>query len=177
MQLNLMYFFIAIGLSMDAFSLALAYGTLENNIKKEILLSITVGIFHFFMPLIGAIIGQQFLLQYINEANYLVGIIFILLSIEMFLSKNDDKSIKITNFLSIIMFAFTVSIDSFSVGIALSLTNDNITPICLLFSIISALFTIVGVLLGKTIAQKIENKSEYLGATILLLLGIKYIFF
>lgn len=177
MQLNLMYFFIAIGLSMDAFSLALAYGTLENNIKKEILLSITVGIFHFFMPLIGAIIGQQFLLQYINKANYLVGIIFILLSIEMFLSKNDNKSIKITNFLSIIMFAFTVSIDSFSVGIALSLTNDNITPICLLFSIISAFFTIVGVLLGKTIAQKIENKSEYLGATILLLLGIKYIFF
>ena len=79
-----MYFFIAIGLSMDAFSLALAYGTLENNIKKEILLSITVGIFHFFMPLIGPIIGQQFLLQYINKANYLVGIIFILLSANSF---------------------------------------------------------------------------------------------
>ena len=50
---------IAIGLSMDAFSLALGYGTIglsnENNLK----VSIFVGIFHFFMPLIGLLIGTQ----------------------------------------------------------------------------------------------------------------------
>ena len=46
----LIYFVMAIGLSMDAFSLALAYGTTKIPINKKVLLSITVGIFHFFMP-------------------------------------------------------------------------------------------------------------------------------
>ena len=41
---NLIYFFMAIGLSMDAFSLALAYGTTEITLRKKILLSLTVGI-------------------------------------------------------------------------------------------------------------------------------------
>ena len=34
---NLIYFFMAVGLSMDAFSLAIAYGT--NPIKKERIIS------------------------------------------------------------------------------------------------------------------------------------------
>ena len=32
---NLIYFFMAIGLSMDAFSLALAYGTTKINVRKK----------------------------------------------------------------------------------------------------------------------------------------------
>jgi len=36
---NLIYFFMAIGLSMDAFSLALAYGTTEITIRKKIIKS------------------------------------------------------------------------------------------------------------------------------------------
>ena len=43
-------FIIAISLSMDAFSLSLAYGTLDINKKEIITLSIIVGIYHFFMP-------------------------------------------------------------------------------------------------------------------------------
>ena len=46
---NLIYFFMAIGLSMDAFSLPLAYGTTKINVRKKIILSLTVGIFHYIM--------------------------------------------------------------------------------------------------------------------------------
>ena len=51
---------IAVSLSMDTFSLSLAYGMLKlkNSIIKQI--SITVGIFHFFMPLLGDFLGEYF---------------------------------------------------------------------------------------------------------------------
>jgi putative Mn2+ efflux pump MntP len=48
---------IAISLSMDAFSLSLAYGTLDIDKKNIYTLSIIVGIYHFFMPLIGYFVG------------------------------------------------------------------------------------------------------------------------
>lgn len=171
----LIYFVMAIGLSMDAFSLALAYGTTKIPINKKVLLSITVGIFHFFMPKLGALIGIELLLNYIAKANYLVGIIFLILAIEMLLSRKEEKTGSITNMISIILFSFTVSIDSFSVGIALSLTTTNINSPCIIFALISTLFTFLGVELGNKIAYKFENKAEYIGIIILLILGIKYL--
>ncbi|MCI6107969.1 MAG: manganese efflux pump [bacterium] len=171
----LIYFVMAIGLSMDAFSLALAYGTTKIPINKKVLLSITVGIFHFFMPKLGALIGTELLLNYIAKANYLVGIIFLILAIEMLLSRKEEKTGSITNMISIILFSFTVSIDSFSVGIALSLTTTDINSPCIIFALISTLFTFLGVELGSKIAYKFENKAEYIGIIILLILGIKYL--
>lgn len=173
----LIYFFMAIGLSMDAFSLALAYGTTKIPITKKVILSLTVGIFHFFMPKLGALLGTKLLLNYISKANYLVGIIFIILALEMFFSRKDKKSGTITNIISIILFSFTVSIDSFSVGIALSLTRKNITIACLIFAVISSIFTFLGVELGMKIAKKFESKAEYIGIIILFFLGIKYLLF
>ena len=173
----LIYFFMAVGLSMDAFSLALAYGTTKISINKKILLSIIVGVFHFIMPQLGAWLGSELLLNYIAKANYLVGIIFLILAVEMFVSRNDEKKGTITNFLSIIIFAFTVSIDSFSVGVALSLTSKTITTACLVFAITSMSFTFLGINIGNKIADKFEKKSEYIGIIILLFLGIKYLFF
>ena len=177
MNTTLIYFFMAIGLSMDAFSLALAYGTTKIKLKKKIILSLVVGIFHFIMPQLGALLGNELLLNYIAKADYLVGIIFLILAIEMFISRNDEKKGTITNFLSIIIFAFTVSVDSFSVGIALSLTSKTITIACLIFAITSMSFTFLGINIGNQIANKFKKKPEYIGIIILFLLAIKYIFF
>ena len=55
----LIYFFIAVGLSMDAFSLAIAYATNGISMKKTIMLSMSVGLFHYAMPLIGSIVGKK----------------------------------------------------------------------------------------------------------------------
>ena len=52
---------IAVSLSMDAFSLSLAYGTLNLRKKDIISLAVIVGIYHFFMPLLGNLAGSMFL--------------------------------------------------------------------------------------------------------------------
>ena len=172
----LIYFFMAVGLSMDAFSLALAYGTTKIAVNKKILLSMVVGILHFIMPQLGALLGTELLLNYMSKANYLVGIIFLILAIEMFISRKEEKTGIITNLISIIIFSFTVSIDSFSVGIALSLTTKKITLATIIFAITSFIFTFTGIHLGNKISERQGEKAQYIGIVILIVLAIKYLF-
>ena len=175
MQQILIYFFIALGLSMDAFSLAIAYGTNKISLKKEMLLSIFVGLFHYVMPLLGTLIGEK-LNFIINGSNIIVGLIFLILASEMYTSIDEEKKGTITNFLSILFFSLTVSIDSFSVGIALGITKNYTSLAFIIFSIVSATFTLMGLLLGKYLSQKLEKKATYFGIIILVLLALKYIF-
>ena len=167
---------MGLGLSMDAFSLAILYGTLSFNKRQAITLSMIVGAFHFFMPKLGALLGNELLLNYLVKANYIVGAIFLIIGIEMFLSRKEEKKGSITNFLSILFFSFTVSLDSFSVGIALSLTTKNITEAAFIFAMTSFFFTFLGIYLGNTLSNKFGQKASYIGIIILILLGIKYLF-
>lgn len=171
---HLIYFFIAIGLSMDAFSLSIAYGTNKINKIKIIILSTLVGIFHFIMPLIGSNIGQKIFFL-INKSNYIVSIIFFLLSYEMYKSRNEKHEEKLSNIISLIIFPLTVSIDSFSAGLALGINNQNLKVAFIIFSVVSTLFTFLGLTLGKYLSKKFGNKATYLGIVILVLIAIKYL--
>lgn len=175
MQQLLIYFFIALGLSMDAFSLALAYGTNKLTKKNIILLSLFVGLFHFFMPLLGSVIGINLLEQFVTKSNIIVALIFLVLAIEMYLSRNEKKKGSIDNLLSILIFSFTVSIDSFSVGIGLGLTNQHIFNASLIFSIVSGIITYLGLILGEKLYNKYEKKATYVGIIILILIAISYL--
>ena len=90
---------IGISLSMDAFSLSLIYGTYGLSKKNIYLLSIIVGIFHFFMPLIGILFGNIIKNYFIFNINLVVSIIFSIIGLEMILSskKENDINIKINN--------------------------------------------------------------------------------
>lgn len=169
---------IAIGLSMDAFSLAILYGTLNFDIKKILLLSTNVGTFHFIMPLLGNTIGQ-FIMNFIPiKSNEIVGVIFLILSIEMLISlfKNED-AVDLKGFWSIVLFAFTVSIDSFSVGIGLSVIYSNQLLTVFIFSLVSSMFTFGGLLLGRFLSQKLGKISILIGGIVLLCLSFDYLFF
>ncbi len=171
----LIFFFMAIGLSMDAFSLALAYGVNNISLRKIIFCSISVGIFHFIMPYIGASIGNLIISIIPIKIDLVVSLIFFLLALEMFLSRNNEVNNIINSISSIIFFSFTVSIDSFSVGIALGITKSMIIQAGIIFSIVSSIFTLLGLMLGKKLFLKYGKKAIYLGVILLVFLGVKYL--
>lgn len=169
-------FTLAVGLSMDAFSLSLIYGTLNLKPSMQRLMSIMVGIFHFFMPLLGYQIGELILKVIKINPDILVGIIFIILGLEMLLSLKKEEQVKIlTGIFSVLFFAFTVSIDSFSIGIGFGVANVQMLLPCIIFSLTSAVFTYLGVILGNKLANKFGNITTLIGSIILLILGISYI--
>ena len=112
-------FLVAIGLSMDTFSLSIVYGTIGLTKKKIWLLSIIVGLFHFVMPFLGNLIGSIVLSKLPFNPDIVVGIIFILIALEMFVG--DDEVMPLDKIGTFLIFGFSVSLDSFSVGLGISM--------------------------------------------------------
>lgn len=171
--MSLIYFFTGIGLSMDAFSLSLSLGTTNPRKKTIIKTSIIVGVFHFIMPILGYFLGYAFKYR-IPNINILTFVLFLILSIEMYKSKNEENN-SILNNLTILLIAFSVSIDAFTVGIAFGLNNELVLISSTIFSIISLIITYLGLTLGKTLKTKYKKFSTYLGIILLLIVAIKYL--
>lgn len=169
--MNLIYFFMGIGLSMDAFSIAISIGTTNPNKKIIIIQSLLVGIFHLFMPILGSLIPINTL---ISRTNILTSIIFLILSIEMYRSRNKEEEIIIKNIITIILISFTVSIDSFIVGTILKINNANMIITSCIFSFTSFIFTFLGLNLGIKLKEKYKEKANVFGSIILFLISIKY---
>jgi len=167
-------FLVAISLSMDTFSLSIIYGTLGLKKKKIYILSIIVGLFHFFMPLLGNYIGSPLIDKLPIAADVVVGIIFLIIAIQMLFQK--EEILDLTKFSALLLFGFTVSIDSFSVGIGLSTITDNYWLAYFTFSIISLIFTFVGLCFGQKLNNKFSNKATFLGAILLIVLSFSYVF-
>lgn len=167
---------IAVSLSMDAFSLSLAYGTLNLEKKYILKLSVIVGIYHFFMPLIGLKLGN-IIENIINvNPNLITLIVLSYIGIEMIIeSFKKQEKVKKMNLKELILFGLAVSIDSFSTGIGLNTITQNYIASVTIFSLTSFIFTYLGLILGKKINNIIGKISTLIGGIILIIIGIMYI--
>ena len=103
---------LGISLSLDAFTLSLAYGLLNIPKKNIILTSISVGIFHFIMTTLGHNLGD--LINKIVKINskYVLILVLIIILIEMIKSLNEEFEEHNLNLINIIIFSLLVSFDS-----------------------------------------------------------------
>ncbi len=167
---------IAVSLSMDAFSLSLSYGTngiKEHDIRK---IAITVGIFHFFMPLFGLLMGSTLLFFIKINTDILVFVILTFIGIEMLVeSFKEREEIHLISLVELLLFALAVSLDSLSVGIGLkAITNQYITS-SIIFALTSFMFTFTGLKIGKYANLKLGTIATIIGGIILIILGLLYI--
>lgn len=162
---------VAVSLSMDAFSLALSLGTLNISIKKSLILSITVGLLHFFMPILGFLLGFSFVNKLHIDTHLFSGIIFLYISIQMFkeIKKNEVEPIIKLNFLGIVAFAIGVSLDSFGIGFTLT---PGILTTTIIFALFSFTFTFLGLLLGKLLNKYIGSIAIIFGASTMTTLSL-----
>lgn len=168
---------IGVSLSMDAFSLALVYGTTEIGRKNKVLLAIIVGLFHFFMPLIGLYFGSLITRYLIINVGVLVAIIFSVIGGEMIVSGVKGREEKLlVSLVGFLLFGFSVSIDSLTTGIGLNVINSNYLQVATIFALVSGWFTYFGLHLGNKLSLKFGNYATIIGGIILIILGIYYVF-
>ena len=166
---------IAISLSMDAFSLSLAYGTLGMKNKDKYILSLIVGIFHFVMPLLGMFVGNVFLNFIKINPDIIVSVILSFIGIEMIISSfKENDEVKLMKFYEFFLFAFAVSIDSFSVGITLTDLGKNVILSPIIFSLSSFIFTLLGLSIGNKIEKLLGKIATIVGGVILVIIGLVY---
>lgn len=170
-------FLIGISLSMDAFSLALVYGTYSLKRKDIYLLSGIVGMFHFFMPLMGLVFGGVISRFFLLNINLVVGVIFGIIGVEMIISSVKEEDINMmVGLIGFLLFGLSVSIDSFTTGIGLSLVSNNYLMCAVIFMLISATFTFVGLKCGSKLSDKFGKYATIIGGIIMIILAICYFF-
>ncbi len=168
---------VSISLSMDAFSLAICYGTLNLKNDKIILLSFIVGIYHFIMPQLGMLLGHLIKTFIFIKIKYIVFIIFFLLGLEiLFFSKEENKTILLISLSGFLIFGFMVSIDSFSAGIGLNLISDKKLFCSFIFFFFSFLFTFLGLKIGKYLNKIYKDLALSFGGLMLIILSLFYLF-
>ncbi len=146
---------------------------MKKNIKQVIITSLFVGLFHFFMPLIGNFIGVNLFLYTIFKPKYILFLVFLMLGIDMFISYlNDNHKNRKLNIIGIILFSFSVSFDSLTVGLGISYLYNNIISVVTTFSCISAIFTFMGFYFGNVLSKKIGKYAYLIGSIAFLLYSI-----
>ena len=162
---------------MDTFSLSLSVGSVTFKSKNIKYLPLFVGIFHFFMPLLGNIVGLSIIKLLNLASNIILGFVLIILGINLAIHYFKDETAEIKlNLLGIIFFALSVSIDSFSVGLGINDLTNNYILASIIFAFCSASFTYLGIIIGKYSSKIIGKYAIILGILLLLCLGIFHLF-
>lgn len=165
-------FLIGLALSMDAFSLAIGIGTTNISNRNKQILSLMVAIMHFIMPNLGLYLGDQLFRFLEINVDILMIIIFAYLGITMFINRHETKAIVRDSVISYLIIAFSVSIDSFSIGLGLMSITDHHLIAALVFAFCSGVITYLGLLIGEYSIKLLEEKAATLGSIILMLLAI-----
>lgn len=172
-------FILAVGLSMDAFAVAICKGLATENVKLKhsVITGAWFGGFQALMPLLGFILGATFE-KYVTKIDHWIA--FILLGaiganmIKEAFSKEENDNNCSFGFKTMFVMAIATSIDALAVGITLALLPDiNIIAAVLFIGVITFTLSAIGVKIGNVFGSKYKSKAEFLGGAILVLLGLK----
>lgn len=171
-------FILAVGLSMDAFAVAICKGLSIKNLKWRdcALVGLYFGIFQAGMPVIGYLLGVQFQ-DKIEKFDHWIAFFLLLLigacMIKEAFEKDEEKSNADLDFKSMIVLAIATSIDALAVGVSLAFLKVSIIPAVLFIGIVTFLLSFVGVRIGHIFGVRYKSKAELAGGIILILIGTK----
>lgn len=171
-------FLVAVGLSMDAFAVAICKGLKMPKINKKqmALIALFFGGFQALMPLIGYFLGKQFE-EYIVSVDHwitfvLLGFIGGKMIYESF-KKDDEEEDKPFNIKELFVLAIATSIDALAVGITFAFLKVNVVMSVSMIGITTFILSAIGVLIGHKFGEKYKSKAEFAGGLILILIGLK----
>ena len=170
---------IGVGLSMDAFAVAICQGLCmpKLNWRYTTEIAIFFGGFQALMPAVGYLLGSTFE-QYITAVDHWIA--FVLLCfiggnmIREALSKDEEKLDASFSFKTMLLLAIATSIDALAVGITFALLPDvNITAAVLFIGATTFILSAIGLKVGNVFGTKYKSKAELAGGIILILIGTK----
>jgi putative Mn2+ efflux pump MntP len=170
---------IAVGLSMDAFSVSICKGltTKKFSWRMALICGLWFGFFQALMPTVGYFLGAQF--QEMIEA-YDHWIAFGLLAliganmIREALSKKEEESTNgALDFKTMLLLAIATSIDALAVGVSFACIQVKLWSSVLIIGLTTFVFSFLGVKIGNVFGSKHKKSAGIIGGIILIIIGLK----
>ena len=187
MNWNFMFFFnsvlLGVGLAMDAFSVSLANGLNEPDMKRSQICGIagTFGFFQALMPVIGWICVHT-VVQYFSAFEKLIPWIALVLLlfiggkmlIEGIKNEEEESEKSGVGFGALMVQGIATSIDALSVGFTISDYNLPMALVCAaVIAVVTFIISIAGLFIGRKFGTKLSNKAAILGGSILVFIGLE----
>lgn len=171
-------FITAVGLSMDAFAVAICKGLAMKKLswKKALIIGLWFGGFQALMPTIGYLLGTRFE-SYVTAIDHWIAFVLLVLiganMVKESFSKEEESSNDSVDFKTMFLLAIATSIDALAVGVTYAFLQVRIVPAVSFIGIITFTLSIVGVKIGNVFGLKYKSKAELTGGIILIVMGIK----
>lgn len=173
---------LALALSLDAFSVAAACGTLAGAGRQIIRLSLSFGGFQAGLAALGAFLGtylREIVAAYDHWVAFgLLEVIGLRMIYGAFFGPARSETLAgrdPSRGLTLLALGVAVSIDAFGagVGMAMTLSLTGLLVACLVIGLVAGLATWAGVRIGCAVQDRLGGKAEALGGVVLVLLGIR----
>lgn len=183
-------FIIAIGLSMDAFAVAICKGLSfrKARFKNAAIVGLYFGTFQAGMPLIGYFLGTQFQDKITSTDHWVAFVLLGIIGLNM-IKESRDKTCDVIDeiaadsdcqavddclgFKNMIVLAIATSIDALAVGITFAFLKVNIFSAVSFIGIITFICSFLGVKLGNIFGVRYKSNAELVGGIILIGMGTK----
>ena len=146
-------FVIAVGLSMDAFSVAVCKGLSVCQIKKKQVVTVGLyfGVFQGAMPLIGYLLGTGFQDTIQSIDHWIAFILLSLIGVNMIReSRGEAENLDARfDFKTMLPLAVATSIDALAVGVTFAFLKVDIVPAVCFIGIVTFVLSCVGVFIGN----------------------------
>ncbi len=175
-------FLIAVSLAMDCFAVSLGVGTAGTaaGARPTFRLFFHFGLFQGGMTLLGWLAGKT-VVTYIAAVDHWVAFALLaFVGVRMIrggLRKAGDEPAipDPSRGLTLVMLSVATSIDALAVGLSLALLDVNVLWSALLIGGVSAVLSLVGLLLGNQLGLRFGKSMEILGGIILLGIGLRVV--
>lgn len=171
-------FIIAVGLSMDAFAVAVCKGLAmpEMSWKNTGIVGLYFGGFQGLMPFLGYLLGSKFSGTIESYDHWIAFVLLALIGGNMIkeaFENGEAAADPSLNIKTMTLMAVATSIDALAVGVTFAFLQVRILPAVLFIGSITFLLSAAGVKIGNVFGCRYQKKAEFAGGLILILMGLK----
>ncbi len=184
---------VAMGLGMDAMSVCMAVGVRWHGPRQKFRLAWHMGLFQFFMPVLGWLAGRELAGLLASIGQYVAaGLVFAVgakMLYEALRSRPGvvaeeaehlvEKELHVkpadpTRGWSLVALSVATSIDALLVGVSLGIKGAGIWQVSLIIGIVAGLMALAGVMVGQRVGKALGRYAEAAGAAVLMALGVSF---
>ena len=172
-------FLIGVGLSMDAFAVAVCKGLAMPRMRwrQGAAIAVSFGFFQAAMPVLGWLLGRQFE-SYITNIDHWIA--FVLLGLiggkmiwDAFHEDEETGTEEHFSWKELLVLSVATSIDAMAVGVTFAFLQVDILPAVTLIGCTTCVLSLMGVCIGRKFGGALKSKSALAGGVILCLIGLK----
>ncbi len=178
MQVDL--FLIALGLSMDAFAVAMCQGLPMKrfDLRQALRVAFFFGLFQAVMPLLGWVIGSRVGVFLDAYDHWIAFVLLLLIGGKMIFSffRGSRCAVSDSNrcsYKELFVLSLATSLDAWVIGMTFVFLDVRLLPAVVLIGCTTAVLSLLGIWLGQRAGGRIGGFAELAGGVVLILIGLK----